>query len=291
MQTKTIKKVTTAKLEEWLGTITDEELRKKVKDNIIVSGGSIASMFLKESVNDYDIYIKSIHVLEQLVKYYTSEFKDTYGITILKGTDKELYMSKRGYNSKESNPYQLAVNNLKPNQIKLFFDDESKGGIRVNEGEEDLFYEPEFFSPNAISLSNDIQIVTRFSGTVEEVHKTFDFIHATNYFTFEEGLVTNIRAMESLMTKQLFYQGSLYPVTSMIRIKKFLSRGYKISAGEMLKIMFQISELNLSDPDVLEDQLIGVDVAYFETLISVLRGSNEKVSSDYLNKMIDKIFN
>jgi hypothetical protein len=40
-------------------------------------------------------------------------------------------------------------------------------------------------------LTEDLQIVLRFSGVTN--HKIFDFVHATNYFTFEEGLVTNAK--------------------------------------------------------------------------------------------------
>jgi hypothetical protein len=73
-------------------------------------------------------------------------------------------------------------------------------------------YQVAFFSQNAISLTEDLQIVLRFSD-VTQIHKTFDFVHATNYFTFEEGLVT-VAALESILTKSLRYQGSLYPLTS-----------------------------------------------------------------------------
>ena len=153
-----------------------------------------------------------------------------------------------------------------------------------------------YFSPNAISLSDNLQIVLRFWGTAEKIHETFDFVHATNYFTFKDGLIRNISAIESILTKQLKYQGSHYPVTSIIRAKKFIKRGFNITAGELLKIMFQISNFDLSDPDVLEEQLIGVDVAYFELLITALRNKSEndpkfKLSSEYFNKLIDKIFN
>jgi hypothetical protein len=161
-------------------------------------------------------------------------------------------------------------------------------------GIDDPKYYVKFISPNAISLSDDIQIVTRFSGTPDEIHKTFDFIHATNYFTFKDGLVTNLKAMESIITKTLYYQGSLYPLTTIIRIKKFIGRGWRISAGEILKVMFQVSELNLYDPDVMEEQLIGVDVAYFSTLITVLRSYSDEgktVTSSMLNTIIDRIFN
>lgn len=50
MQQKTIQRNIRTKMEEWLSTINDSVLQKDVKDNILVSGGCIASMFLNEPV-------------------------------------------------------------------------------------------------------------------------------------------------------------------------------------------------------------------------------------------------
>lgn len=301
MQIKTITKTISNKLEEWLETITDEQLRKEVRKNVLVSGGSITSMLLNEQVNDYDVYIKDQNVLMKLVVYYTLPFKEE--IEILFGPEREQYITDMiaAYNNQ---PFEsiigykaTAIRNLKDDQIKLTFNAKG-GGIKVNEGidKEAKTYVPVFFSPNAISLSNQIQIVIRFFGDDVAIHKTFDFIHATNYFTFESGLVTNIKALESILTKQLYYQGSQYPLTSIIRMKKFIKRGWNCNAGELLKIMFQISELDLQNPDVLEEQLIGIDVAYFTVLIEILRDlkekqQEEKITSQYLNTIIDKVFN
>ena len=44
MQIKTIEKNIQIKMNEWLLTITDEELRRKVKNNLLVIVGSITSM-------------------------------------------------------------------------------------------------------------------------------------------------------------------------------------------------------------------------------------------------------
>ena len=57
----------------------------------------------------------------------------------------------------------------------------------------------------------------------------------------------------------------------------------------------QISELNLSDIKVLEDQLTGVDAAFFMELISALKKDmkdNDKkdVDKTYLMQLIDRIF-
>lgn len=298
MQRKTIEKVIKSKLDEWLETIPNKE---EVKKSLLVSGGSIASMFLGEDINDFDIYIQDRDVLLGLVKHYTNGLN----ISVLDGRRKEQYISdfenfKTGEGIEEEDmgmQLMRAVGNLKENQVRLFVRDMADGlkvtHDNVTQEEMDKKYLAAFISPNAISLHNKIQIVNRFHGTPEEIHKTFDFIHATNYFTYKEGLVTNIKALESLLTRQLSYQGSLYPVTSIIRAKKFILRKWNINAGEYLKIMFQISQLDLSNIDVLEDQLIGVDVAYFGTLITALRNAPKgtEITSTYIGAIIDKIFN
>jgi len=305
MQIKTIEKNIKAKMEEWLKTITNENLRKEVKENLLVSGGSIASMLLNEPVNDYDVYLMDIDVCKRVAQYYSKPFD----IQIFDGREKQKLVD--DYNTEFqfkvgspdqspidcNNSFAISLRNLKEDQIKLYFNGE-KGGLKANEDVEadKLNYTPLYFSPNAISLSNNLKIVLRFWGTAEQIHKTFDYVHATNYFTFKEGLVRNLAAVESILTKQLKYQGSHYPVTSIIRAKKFIKRGYNITAGEMLKIMFQISSIDLSNPDVLEEQLIGVDVAYFDTLIKVLRDKMESdkkfsLTTEYLNTLIDRIFN
>jgi hypothetical protein len=62
---------------------------------------------------------------------------------------------------------------------------------------------------------------------------------------------------------------------------------------------FQISLLDLTDISVLEDQLTGVDVAYFSMLINALQTHTEnekkegrefKIEYSYLATIIDKLF-
>ena len=287
-------------MNEWLQTITDESLRKDVKDTLLVTGGSICSMLLQETVNDYDIYVQDRDVLLRLINYYVDMVDKSRGKLDIFDQHNLKYIEEKypGASERSSGQLGVAIRNLREHQIRIYA---PNGGYRVDvlsnikQDEQLPKYRPLFFSPNAISLSEDVQIVNRFFGTPEEIHKTFDFIHATNYFTFKDGVVTNIDALESILSKQLRYQGSLYPVTSIIRVKKFLKRGWNISAGEQLKIMFQISDLNLSDPAVLEDQLIGIDVAYFATLINAINEHLERnpgfvVTSAYINGIIDRIF-
>ena len=108
------------------------------------------------------------------------------------------------------------------------------------------------------------------------------------------------KSLLSILTKRLRYYGSKYPVCSVFRLRKFLKRGWNINAGEIFKICFQISEINLHDVTVLEDQLIGVDTQYFVWFISKLKEmqaeGEEKVKDfvidyDHVKEMIDGLFN
>ena len=159
-------------------------------------------------------------------------------------------------------------------------------------------YQPVFLSSNAITLSGKIQIVIRFYGDAEEIHSNYDFSHTTNYWTYKDGVVTNIEALEATLSKSLFYRGSKYPITSIIRTKKFIKRGWNINAGQYLKMCMQISRFDLTDIYVLEDQLVGVDSLYFQMFITNLMKDIEKgnksksdlIDNTYVMSVIDKLF-
>jgi hypothetical protein len=89
--------------------------------------------------------------------------------------------------------------------------------------------------------------------------------------------------------------GSKYPLCSIIRTRKFINRGWHINAGQYLKMCLQVNELDLNNIDVLEDQLIGVDSAYFMMLIDSIRNKqltddNFELNNSYIISIIDKIF-
>lgn len=161
--------------------------------------------------------------------------------------------------------------------------------------EEKKRYRPVFLSTNAVTLSDGIQIVVRFYGTPSEIHDTYDFAHTKAYFTPDEGIVIPPEVYECVHNKVLIYTGSRYPVCSVVRMRKFLARGWTINAGQILKMAMQISDLDLTNIDVLEDQLVGVDSLYFAALIRQFRAQKEKenewtLSTGYVMSIIDKIF-
>jgi hypothetical protein len=133
-----------------------------------------------------------------------------------------------------------------------------------------------------------VQVIFRFTGPPEEIHHNFDFVHCTNWYADGE-LHLNQAALEAILSKELQYIGSLYPICSVFRIKKFLQRGWTITAGTMLKISWDISELDLSQREVLQEQLVGMDAAYFHQVIALLR-EGDTIDRTYLYELINRVF-
>ena len=74
LKSKTIKSVLRNKINEWLESIEDEDLRKVCRSEAIVTGGCIASMLLGEEVNDFYIYFRTKGTVERVAKYYVDKF-------------------------------------------------------------------------------------------------------------------------------------------------------------------------------------------------------------------------
>lgn len=314
MKAKTIKKALRAKVNDWLATIEDERVRELAAKNTIVTGGAIASMLLKEPVNDYDIYFRDRDTALAVANYYVGRFKikNKAGIDcpIYVNTDVadriKIVVKSAGVASDEGTevPYDY-FEGREDEAADSYVDEVMVGRAQIIDAEEELTqqsldsgddgrpkYQPVFMSTNAITLSGRIQLVLRFIGEPDDIHENYDFVHCTNYWTSKNNdLVLRQPALEALLARELRYVGSKYPVCSVIRIRKFVARGWTINAGQILKMMMQINELDLTNPDVLEDQLTGVDAAYFVELIHKLKDNDpDKVNTAYLCEIVDRLF-
>ncbi len=315
MKAKTIKAIIAKKMNEWWKTIEDEKLRERVAKATIVTGGSIASMLLQEKVNDFDVYLKDFDTCKALAEYYVSKFevKDKQGIeceiyVLVEHERVKIVIKSAGIASEdgtnkpyeyfEANPDATAASGYvgevmqDPGEIEEAYTETEREALDNSAEKEGKPYRPVFLSTNAITLANRVQIVLRFYGEPEEIHKNYDFVHCTNYWKSWDGeLVLHPGALESLLSKELRYVGSKYPICSVFRLRKFLARQWTINAGQILKMAMQISQLDLTNLKVLEDQLTGVDVAYFIQVVEALREKDpEKVNHAYLVEIIDRMF-
>jgi len=294
MQKKTIQKVLSKKIESFIESIEDANLKSILKNKVVVTGGCIASMLLKEKVNDYDVYFRDFETAVAVAQYYMDIFNKEHAPGVkfdpkcLEEKRIKLIIKSIGVAGEmiDNEDYFEARGVDDPEMMDEDTDE------KPEKDEEQKKFQPKFISSNAITLTNKLQLVMRFYGEPDKLHENYDFIHCMNYWTsWDKKVVLRPEALEALLSKQLQYVGSKYPLCSIIRTRKFLKRGWWINAGQYLKMALQVSNLDLNNIDVLEDQLIGVDTAYFEWLIASLREKGgEKVDTQYITILIDKMF-
>lgn len=302
-----IRRELTAKIDEWLSSIDNDELRQRASKDTIVTGGAIASMLLGERVNDFDIYFRTKATTIAVAKYYVDKFNARKALQVkegvtpyapevreerlvnINGSEEErvtIFMKSAGVASETQSEYGYFELMGQDQAVKFA---ESLAKDIEDDGER---YRPVFLSQNAITLSNSVQLVIRFYGEPATIHSNYDFVHAMCYWDHHnKELHLPADALEALLSRTLVYRGSLYPVASIFRAKKFIERGWRINTGQLLKIMWQVSELDLKDETILREQLTGVDMAYMWQLLEALKDADpEKINSSYVGAIIDKIF-
>lgn len=322
MNSKNIKRHLKAKIKDWTDSITDEKVRKLAQDNVIVTGGALVSLLTGEPVHDYDVYFRTKEACVAVANYYidmannSKEFNRTISLVVEEDkTEKKRVILHPGQPFSEENSKEIDVK--VPGRVKVWVqsegvseqktqvaDDQPFPPVEVDEEEQPEEttednkpkYRPKFFSSNAITLSDKIQVITRFYGEVEEIHKNYDFVHCTcSWTSWDNSVQLPAKALECIINKELVYVGSRYPLCSIIRTRKYIKRGYHINAGQYVKMAFQLNELNLNDIETLEEQLTGVDSGYFAILVEALKDKMEKdntqkVDNAYVMELINRIF-
>lgn len=292
MNRKNITRVLNKKMNDWVASIEDKEIQDVIKENAIITGGALVSLLNNEEVNDYDIYFRTHEACLKVAKYYAKYWNDTR-------TNKPFVEIRT--NEGRVTAF-ITSKGVAMEDGENGIDDESEPFEEaepfVEEGQKDdrPRYRPRFFSTNAISLSDKIQLVIRFYGDVGEIHTNYDFVHCTCSYDYKTNQVDlPAEALEAIINKELQYTGSKYPLCSIIRSRKFIQRGWSINAGQYLKMCLQLNELNLKDLEVFKDQLAGVDSLYFNQAINIIQKKQEndsdfKVDNNYLLEVINRIF-
>lgn len=310
MKRKTIELELNKVFNKWLNSINDDNVKAIVKNNTIITGGCIASMLLKEDVNDYDIYFRNKETVLEIIKYYIKESKKiaekikqslpdleikVWGkkLSTLLETERLVPWERHSIDNVKFDNFEIVERlsiYIRSQGIIKFDNKANKKVFKYNE------FKPIFLTSNAITLTDKVQLIIRFFGEPDDIHSNYDFDHCKSYWDSKsKKLVIPGNTAEALLSRELKYTGSKYPLSSIIRTRKFIRKGWSIQAGEFLKMAVQLNQLNLMDVNVLEDQLIGVDTTYFQILINNIREQKEKnenfeLTSGYLIEKINQIF-
>lgn len=223
-----------------------------------IAGGAITSLFLNEEPKDYDIYFTKYDALVDIIKFYINKFNKLYGTNI-------------GVNMSGN---EVGLENLPDISLKDF--------DRVAEE-----FEPIYISENAITLQGGYQIIYRFYGEEKEVSEKFDFEHCKGTYSILGGLNVTKDMLQAILTKELIYTNSYYPLSSLLRMKKYMERGWNISSSNILKIVSDLNNLDLYNPQTLQAQLIGVDLMYLEEFADLLENKKAE-GTTWFEKIIEK---
>lgn len=297
--------------------------------NSIVTGGCIASMFLKEKVNDFDLYFSNIGALARVINYFgkltDAQFLVAYTagtkiptdglLRCLRGTghwgkvEGEQFVEEEVDEEDDETAVTLPASNDTTwfalySDVTALQDCENiayialyykscgfwtAGEHKKKEDDDKKSHVIKFASANAVTLSDKVQLVFRFYGPPEEIHKNYDFVHATNYWTLAGGLVTHAEALEAILARELIYKGSRFPLASIFRTRKFIHRGWTMHIGHYVKMAMQLNEFDLRDIHTLREQLTGVDAAYLNMLITKAEKHNEPITCSWVCELVDAI--
>ncbi|MFA5433075.1 MAG: hypothetical protein WC319_09450 [Candidatus Paceibacterota bacterium] len=122
--------------------------------------------------------------------------------------------------------------------------------------------DPDFFpswkinliTDNAINLNNKIQIITKYYGQPEKLIDNFDWAHIKSYYT---GGILHLCPdfYQYIVEKDLVYTGSEYPLSSLLRTRKFIKKGWHVSTKTMVHITLDVLSKfgnNITPEDIIE---------------------------------------
>lgn len=186
MNSKNIKRHLKAKLKDWVKHIDDEAVKKTIEENTIITGGALVSLLTGETVHDYDVYFRTKDACIEVAKYYVDKWNKKHedkpvsllwGERLAQETGEDngavkCFIKSKGIADEDEQADSSIAYNFESTA------EEEESDAASDEGEKER-YRPRFITSNAITLSDKIQIVTRFYGEVADIHKNYDFAHCT----------------------------------------------------------------------------------------------------------------
>lgn len=104
----------------------------------------------------------------------------------------------------------------------------------------DKSFKINLITDNAINLDNKIQIITKYYGTPETIINNFDWAHIKSYYCYGIPLILCDNFYQYIVEKDLIYTGSDYPLSSLLRTRKFIKKGWHVSTKTMVHIALDV---------------------------------------------------
>lgn len=112
--------------------------------------------------------------------------------------------------------------------------------------------------------------------SVQEIFDSFDFscVMGGYHIKEERFYLSNNFLLDNISKIIKFNTNTSYPIMSLLRVKKYVDRGFYISRNEMLKICLKISQLEITSFDILKKHMGGMYGIKIEKLFDTTKPFN-----------------
>jgi hypothetical protein len=163
------------------------------------------------------------------------------------------------------------------------------GGVWVNPDKEAQLRCVSELAATYVIAGTTYQVVFMTWGQPKDVINKFDFEHCRCAYDPKASLETRFslgsRFFECCAARTVVYRAgiAMYPLGSMIRMGARQAKDWNVPDVEWVKVAWDTSKLDLSNPKVLRAQLRGVDVVVLDALVKKLEAmkSDDKITLDW----------
>lgn len=200
------------------------------------------------------------------------------------------------FSSKKINDFDLYFNDEKKiKNVHDFFKSKMHNSINTERAESYKYTRKK----DKINLKFQLIMIPDTYKGHENIFEKFDFtICMAAYYFKEDKFVFHDDFFKHLSQRRLvFNHKTKYPINSLIRVKKYLNREFKISGVELLKMGLAINNLNMKNYQDLKEQMEGIDTLFLKDLTDALMNDKEKkydfeqameLIENYLQKYYDR---
>ena len=131
--------------------------------------------------------------------------------------------------------------------------------------------------------SKKIQLITRFTGTPEQIFDSFDYTICKGAYCFvDKQFYLHPRFLPDIAKKELVYDwsshsASQYPICALYRSLKYQRRGFKMPGKSIILLALHIHRLEIETYQELREHLMGIDTLF---LIGFLKRNKEHFNPD-----------
>jgi len=107
--------------------------------------------------------------------------------------------------------------------------------------------------------------------SANDIFNKFDFTVVMGAYNIKKDklILHDDFLLDVAKRKLVFNNGTLYPILSLLRVNKYVKRGYTISRNDMVRIALTISELNISSYEELSNHIGGMYGVDIEKIVDV----------------------